>query len=32
VDDLVDFIVARALDHLGVEAKIGTRWSGSKSD
>jgi 4-hydroxy-3-polyprenylbenzoate decarboxylase len=32
VDDLVDFIVARALDHLGVESKIGTRWSGSKSD
>lgn len=32
VDDLVDFIVARALDHLGVEAKIGARWSGSKSD
>ena len=31
VDDLVDFIVARALDHLGVEAKVGARWSGSKS-
>lgn len=32
VDDLVDFIVARALDHLGVEHSLGKRWSGSSSD
>ena len=31
VEDLVDFIVSRALDHLGVDAKIGARWTGSKS-
>lgn len=27
VDDLVDFIVARALDHLGVDQTIVPRWS-----
>jgi len=26
VDDLVDFMVARVLDHLGVEHEIGRRW------
>lgn len=26
VDDLVDFIVARVLDHLGVEHRLGPRW------
>ena len=26
VDDLVDFVVARVLDHLGVEHKLGKRW------
>jgi 4-hydroxy-3-polyprenylbenzoate decarboxylase len=26
VEDLVDFIVARVLDHLGVEHSIGARW------
>jgi flavin prenyltransferase len=26
VDDLVDFIVARVLDHLGVEHELGARW------
>jgi 4-hydroxy-3-polyprenylbenzoate decarboxylase len=26
VDDLVDFVVARILDHLGVEHSVGTRW------
>lgn len=26
VDDLVDFVVARVLDHLGVEHRIGRRW------
>lgn len=28
LDDLVDFIVARILDHLGVEHDLGPRWSG----
>ena len=32
VDDLVDFIVARALDHLGVAHALGQRWSGTSSD
>jgi flavin prenyltransferase len=26
VDDLVDFVVARVLDHLGVEHDVGRRW------
>jgi 4-hydroxy-3-polyprenylbenzoate decarboxylase len=28
VDDLVDFIVARVLDHLGVEHQLVRRWGG----
>ena len=28
VGDLVDFIVARILDHLGIEHDLGPRWSG----
>lgn len=28
VEDLVDFVVARILDHLGVEHDLGPRWSG----
>ncbi len=28
IDDLVDFVVARVLDHLGVEHDLGPRWSG----
>ena len=28
IDDLVDFIVARVLDHLGVEQTLVTRWGG----
>ena len=28
IDDLVDFIVARVLDHLGVEHTLTTRWGG----
>ncbi len=28
VEDLVDFVVARILDHLGVEHKLGKRWEG----
>jgi 4-hydroxy-3-polyprenylbenzoate decarboxylase len=26
IDDLVDFMVARVLDHLGVEHAVGHRW------
>ena len=32
VDDLVDMVVARILDHLGVEHDIGKRWSGYDDD
>ena len=28
IDDLVDFIVARVLDHLEVEHTLGKRWGG----
>ena len=28
IDDLVDFIVARVLDQVGIEHQIGKRWSG----
>jgi 4-hydroxy-3-polyprenylbenzoate decarboxylase len=28
IDELVDFIVARVLDHVGIEHEIGKRWSG----
>ena len=28
IDDLVDMVVARVLDHLGVKHNLGTRWSG----
>lgn len=28
IDDLVDFVVARVLDHLGVEHELVRRWSG----
>jgi len=28
IGDLVDFVVARVLDHLGVEHAIGSRWTG----
>jgi len=28
VDDLVEFVVARILDHLGVEHRLGPRWEG----
>src|SRR5690606_26307190 len=28
IDDLVDMVVARVLDHMGVEHNLGTRWSG----
>lgn len=29
IDDLVDFIVARILDHLGVEHRLSGRWGGT---
>ncbi len=32
VEDLVDFVVARILDHLGVEHELGPRWSGPPED
>lgn len=28
IDDLVDMVVARVLDHLGVDHTLGQRWSG----
>ncbi len=28
VDDLVDFVVARILDHLGIKQKLAPRWGG----
>jgi flavin prenyltransferase len=30
IDDLVDFVVARILDHLGIEHTIGGRWDGER--
>ncbi len=32
VEDLVDFVVARILDHLGIEHDLGPRWSGPPED
>ena len=32
IDELVDFVVARVLDHLGVSHAIGRRWGDSPSD
>jgi len=29
IDDLVDMVVARLLDHLGIPHTIGTRWEGA---
>ncbi len=28
IEDLVDFVVARILDHLGIEHALGPRWTG----
>ncbi len=28
IDDLVDFVVARILDHMDVEHDLGPRWQG----
>lgn len=30
VEDMVDFIVARVLDHMGIEHRLGHRWSGEE--
>ena len=32
IDELVDFVVARVLDHLGVTHAIGTRWGDPPED
>jgi 4-hydroxy-3-polyprenylbenzoate decarboxylase len=32
VEELVDFVVQRVLDHLGVEADLAPRWSGKAGD
>ncbi|HUF28232.1 MAG TPA: flavin prenyltransferase UbiX [Gemmatimonadaceae bacterium] len=32
VEELVDFIVARVLDHLGVDHALGRRWSGGAEE
>lgn len=31
IDDMVDFIVARVLDQLGVEHRLGKRWDGKEA-
>jgi 4-hydroxy-3-polyprenylbenzoate decarboxylase len=31
IDDMVDFIIARVMDQLGVEHKLGKRWDGTKA-
>jgi flavin prenyltransferase len=32
IDDMVDFVVARILDHLGVEHAVGTRWKSGERE
>ena len=32
IEDLVDFVVARALDHLGVQHAISKRWGGDETE
>lgn len=32
VEDLVDFVVARVLDHLDIEHRLGPRWGGSERE
>jgi flavin prenyltransferase len=32
VDELVDFVVGRVLDHLGVEHDVGRRWGGGDAE
>ena len=31
IDDLVDFIIARILDHLDIEHQVGKRWTGDEN-
>jgi 4-hydroxy-3-polyprenylbenzoate decarboxylase len=31
IDDLVDFVAARILDHLGVEHSVGRRWKSGEA-
>ncbi|MBW3656510.1 MAG: aromatic acid decarboxylase, partial [Gemmatimonadetes bacterium] len=31
IDDLVDFLAARILDHLGVEHSVGPRWKSGEA-
>ena len=28
IDDLIDFIIARILDHLDLDHQVGKRWTG----
>jgi len=30
IDDLIDFIIARVLDHLDIEHQVGQRWTGDE--
>jgi len=30
IDDLIDFIIARILDHLDIEHQVGKRWTGDE--
>ena len=30
IDDLIDFIIARILDHIGIDNEIGKRWTGNE--
>jgi 4-hydroxy-3-polyprenylbenzoate decarboxylase len=32
IDELVDFVVARVLDHLGVAHSLSRRWAGERAD
>ncbi|WP_420127298.1 UbiX family flavin prenyltransferase [Longimicrobium sp.] len=32
IDDMVDFVVARILDHLGVEHRLGKRWKSGEGE
>jgi 4-hydroxy-3-polyprenylbenzoate decarboxylase len=32
IDDLLDFVVARILDHLGVDNGLGPRWEAGEGE